>query len=181
MIPDKIKVDGLTFSVVAETDYEAGPPHKENDCYGVVSEWTRQDKKPGERILANDRASHLYYDVPASITKATADGWSPDAETRRAMVERLQREPTRKEVIAEAVERDYRRLRAWYRDEWAYVYIVVTLLDVQGKPTDEREACGGLESDDESGIEACANDLAAEIAARIGDAKTLTRITKIRE
>jgi hypothetical protein len=52
---DRYELDGLTFSVEVQNDGDPREPWKESDGHGVVSEWTRRDKAPGERVMCEDR------------------------------------------------------------------------------------------------------------------------------
>lgn len=158
---DTITLDGLRFKVTIAHDSDMGEPWKEYDCYGIVSEWTQRDKKPGERVLVSHRESRRYYDVAESIKVALRDGWgcaNPEGKTRR-------------QIASEAVEQDYQRLRAWCNDEWFWVYVEVQLIDVNGVPVPGyRESLAGIESDSEEYIGEVAMDLAGEISARVGNA-----------
>jgi hypothetical protein len=69
-------------------------------------------------------------------------------------------------VAAQAVEEDFQYLRAWCNRAWAYIGYTVTLLDEEGHPTAEWDACWGFESCDET-ILTAATDAAASIAERV--------------
>ena len=108
---------GRQFQVHFKPDCDAGPPWKESDGHGVVSEWTTRGKRPGERVLAAGRIGQCYYDVEASMHLAIANGWGvrnppPDA--------------TRGQIAALAVEQDFEHLRRWCADAWYYVGVIVT-------------------------------------------------------
>jgi hypothetical protein len=81
--------EGLTFRVEFEDDTDSGPPWEECDGHGVVSDWTRRDKCPGERVLCSDRGSKRYYDVQASTAIAKRDGWGLCDEHKAELLERL--------------------------------------------------------------------------------------------
>lgn len=161
-----MKLQGLTFSVAEDRDDFINEPWKEFDFYGVVSEWTTRDKRPGERILVADRDFKRYYDVQATLERARREGWGVPNPTGK----------TKGQIAAEAVERDFQRLKAWCNDEWHYVCVTVTLLDVNGNKTMEREALGGVESDEH--IDEVATDLARRIADRIGSATVVCQTVR---
>lgn len=167
---DTITINGLTFSVELEYDCCHGAPWEEEDGHGPVSDWTRRDKRPGERVLHSDHGSRRYYDVAEATRIAKRDGWGVGADARAALVARLGREPTAGEVTAAAVELDYQYLRAWCTNEWSYVVVTVTLLDTDGDETWLYECIGGVGSDDDEHIEGLAQDLAGQIAEQVGDA-----------
>jgi hypothetical protein len=157
---DTFELDGLRFRVNHEYDPTMREPWKEHDGHGVVSEWTDRDKRPGERVLATDRYSHRFYDIQASIEIAKRDGWGiADGEGK-----------TPGQIAALAVERDYKRLKAWCHDEWTWIMVVVALLDTDGNRVCAvgcSEVLGGIEGD--SGAEyldEVARENAQQIAAR---------------
>lgn len=164
-------LNGLKFRRTVQHDEMMREPWKEHDGHGVISDWTSRDKHSYERILCSDRGGfHRFYDVRASMAIALQDGWgvaNPEGKTRR-------------QVAAEAVEADYQRMRAWCNDEWHWVYVTVELLGVDGEPIPAyREFLGGFESDDESGIEAAALEMAGDLAARVGDADAVSIAVRI--
>lgn len=130
---DTFERGGRTFKV--EMPYDDTPRCPwEDDCgTGIVSEWTSRDKGPGERLLHSDRSLYRYYDVAETTKKAKRDGWGLSNDDKAKLAERLGRQPTRKQIIAEAVERDYDRLRRWCNDQWSYVEVVVTAIDDKGE------------------------------------------------
>jgi hypothetical protein len=168
-----IEVNGLKFRVAIEADDCKGPPWNEQDGHGPVSDWTSRDKRPGERVLNHDGRSYRYYDWAEAVRIAKRDGWGIGDAARTELVRALGREPTQREVAAAAVEADFARLRAWCNDEWYWVGVVVTLLDVDGDDTGERESCWGIESDSPDYHAEVAHDLAEQIAREIGDVTTL--------
>jgi hypothetical protein len=154
----KFTHEGLTFRAKIRHDNGMSEPWKEHDGHGIVSEWTSRDKRAGERVLIADRGSKRYYDFAGSVAIALMDGWGGEGRTKR-------------EKAADAVERDYKHLKAWCDDEWYWVYVAVELLDVNGDVVPGyRESLGGMESTDEDGIRDTAVELAGEIAARVGTA-----------
>jgi len=154
---DTFEHGGINFRVTIEHDPDAGNPW-DNDCgVGIVSEWARREKRPGEAILCSDRGSKRFYDIQASMKKARADGWNAEPYTG-----------TVGECAARAVARDFERLRAWFNDQWRYVYVMVETLDDEGDAIDSASLCG-IESDADDYIEETANELAAELLANLPD------------
>jgi hypothetical protein len=161
---DTIEVNGLTFAVRIEHDDCMGAPWTEHDGHGIVSEWTSRSKAPGEKVLASDRTSKRYYDIQATIELAIKDGWGASGNTEGM---------TKRQIAALAVEQDFEHLQAWCNDDWRWVYVMVTLLDVERNATNERESLGGVESSDSEYLKSTAIELATEIANRIGDSDSL--------
>jgi len=109
------EVEGFTIVATIERDLDYGPPWRESDCHGIVSEWRpKNTKRPGERILSQDRGSCRFYDWEASMQKAKTDGWSSGDGTPGQRAER-------------AVQKDFEVLKAWCEDEWCYCGIVLSV------------------------------------------------------
>jgi hypothetical protein len=157
-----ITLNGLTFSVTTRHDDHNGAPWKEHDARGIVSDWTTRAKRPGERVLASDRGSRLYYDVEATTAIAIRDSWGPKQDGLTAL-----------QNAAAAVESDYEYCRGWANDDWSWCGVIVTLQDVDGDDTRESESLWGIESNSGAHLNEVALELAGEIAARIGDATSL--------
>jgi len=166
-------LNGLRFGATTEHDDSMGEPWKEHDGHGVVVDWVSRNKQPHERVLAAGRGTRMYYDVKASMEIALRDGWGLSAVNLDALITKLGRVPKPGDIAAAAVDADYDRLCGWCNNDWGYVGVIVTLLDVDGRPTDERESLWGVESDAEDYLEEVALELAEQIAERIGDATTI--------
>lgn len=168
---------GLSFRVSHEYDHDHGAPWQEEDGHGPVSDWRHfhgePRKYPGERILCSDRGSIRTYDYAEAIKIAKRDGWGLGPDALAKLRARLGHEPTRGEIVATAVDADFNRLRDWCEDRWCYVGVVVTLLDVDGRATNESESLWGIESDAGEYIGEVALELAGEIAGRVGDAREI--------
>jgi len=159
---DTIEIDGLTFGVVLEPDADAGAPWDNEDTLGNVTHWETRDKLPGERILNSSRhRTHRFYDFAGAVAKARkVEGLKgPEA--------------------VEAVELEFKRLLDWCDDRWQYVGVVVTLLDIEGNPTDESDALWGVD-DDGDYAKTCAYDMALGIHTRVGSLDVLTTERRIR-
>lgn len=166
---DTFTCGAYTFRVKVERADDMAEPWKEHDGHGPVSEWTSRAKRPGERVIAEDRSHKRYYDMREAVKIALRDKWGVkrpgtvghpddykplDGESKRA-------------YAARAAEADYAHLRAWCRDEWEWLYIDVVLLDEDGRETGERAGVGGVEDPDGSYWPVCAGELAEEIVGRI--------------
>ena len=139
----QIVVDGMQFSLVIALDDLNDPPWEQADGHGPVSDWTRREKRPGERVLHRDGTFRRYYDVAEAQRIALRDRWGsyrppvarPRVATRlhgakwcdRATVARLQgwltarfgtKPPSARMVAAQAVAEDFQYLRAWCKNAW---------------------------------------------------------------
>lgn len=102
---------GNTYRIEWIADHDA-EPWDNSDCHGPVSDWTTRSKRPGERVLDQDRVSFRYYDFQQAM-KDAVKVWGckpgPDA--------------------VDAVEKDFQYLQDWCHDRWHYCGIVVTWID----------------------------------------------------
>lgn len=157
-----IERDWRKFLVSHYADTDRGEPWNENDGEGIVSEWTRRSKAPGERVIASDHGSYRYYDMQATMKRAIEEGW--DAEPYKT--------GTRKQQAARAVEVNFKKLRAWCNDEWHYVGVTVRPFCPEcGEPhrEDYRFALWGIESDDGEYLTEVANELIDECLATLNE------------
>lgn len=70
-------------------------------------------------------------------------------EKRKEFLMEAEREPTRGEIAALAVEADFENLRAWRNNEWSYIVLSVSIesIDEDGEATEiEIDHLGGVES-----------------------------------
>jgi hypothetical protein len=160
---DIIELRGYRFGVRYSPDDDYREPWKEADGHGIVSDWTRRGKGPGERILCEDRQARRYYDVAGTLKIARRDG-------RGTAKGRLPGE-TLKAYRARAVDADFEYLRAWCADEWRYVSIMVDWLDPDvdddvPDPSGLSESVGGVETWKDY-HETCARELVDELLSRI--------------
>ena len=115
---DSIELQAGPFTIKAtiHRDDSCGTPWEECDGHGPVSDWTRRDKAPGERVLCEDGGSKRYYDVQEAMQIAKRDGWDAPPYTG-----------TKGERAARAVDRDFQFLRGWCNDEWHYCGIKLSI------------------------------------------------------
>lgn len=113
--------DGFTITARVERDEDHGPPWKEEDGHGPVSDWRRkEDKRAGEVLLVSDRHSARFYNWQKAIKIAKRDGWgAPPYET--AIPE------SKGEKAVRAVQHDFDILKAWCNDEWWYACLTLSV------------------------------------------------------
>jgi hypothetical protein len=144
--PDTLELDnGLSIRIETPYDECSEAPWERDDGRGVVTGWERREKGPGERILNTDHGSKRFFDVVETTKKAKRDGWGLSEATIAEMTAKLGRKPTKGEIVARAVDDEFDFLYGWCNDQWSYVVIVVTLLDVDGKEL-ASDCLGGVES-----------------------------------
>lgn len=156
---DTFEHKGRTYRVRFEYDDSGDTPWERACGHGPVTAWTTRDKLPGERLLNSDRRSKRYYDFADATRIAKHDGWGLGKEDEAKLAQTLGRAPTRKEIVREAVERDYEFLRAWCNDEWRYCGVIVTHED-SGKS----DSLWGIEDNAYDYLEEVAHELADQIA-----------------
>lgn len=169
-----LELNGLSFRVEHKHDESTDAPWDMADGHGPVSDWRLLDtKRAGERVLCKDRGQRArFYDYEEAMKIAKRDGWGLSDEEKAKLASKLGREPTKGEIAARAVEKDFEFLRAWCNDEWHYIGVVVTLLDIDGDPIEEQSASlWGIESNAGAYLDEVAKELAEEIAGRVGDGK----------
>lgn len=153
--------DGTKAVARTERDDDMGPPWKEHDGHGPVSDWTTRNKRPGERLLHSDGGSKRYYDFAEAMRIAKRDGWGLGEKDMARLTHRLGRTPTKGEVTAAAVEQDFERLRGWCNDRWHWIGVIVKLEDADGRLI-AQDSLWGIEGDTDYWQE-----VAAEIAERL--------------
>ena len=145
--------EGFNFIMELVSDGDSGPPWKNGDSRGIVSEWRPNDsKRPGECVLHQGGSSCRFYDWRATMLKARKEGWGLPPDEAKGL--------TKTQIIALAVQQDFERMRRWCNDEWWYVGVVVILDEEDSK---EQRSCWGIESDCEDYIREVRNDLAEEL------------------
>lgn len=137
---ERATVDGVEYHVRYVRDDDGDPPWDREDGHGPVSKWLRRDKAPGERVLHEDRGSKRFYDFAEATRIAKRDGWGV-SDPKPGETKAAQR--------ARAVQADFERLRAWCRDEWHYMGVIVTPFCPHcGERMDSKAASlWGIESD----------------------------------
>lgn len=129
---------GRRFRVHIHSDTDMDPPWEAHDGHGPVRE-TRRDynrhtsKRPGERILHENRHTVWLYDWQAACKLARKDGWNAEPFDAPNRIER-------------AVLADFNRLRGWLNEDWWWVGIQVVMIDADGDEIDSA-SLWGIESD----------------------------------
>lgn len=154
---------GRTFVVHIEADDDAAAPWERTDCHGPVTQWKSRSKRPGEWVLSSSRGSNRFYDAQEATRIAKRDGWGIGDDECAALAAKLGREPTRGEVVAAAVRRDFELLRGWCNDEWHYVGVCVRHVS-QDEDEKYSYALWGIESECDDYIQETAHELAARCA-----------------
>jgi len=108
-------------------DDTSDAPWEREDGHGPVTDWERRSKGAGERILDSDHGSKRFYDFSEAVKIARRDGWGLSEEDTAKLATRLGRTPTPGDIVAEAVEKDFKWLKDWCDDKWQYVGYVVTI------------------------------------------------------
>lgn len=105
------EVEGFTLIARLSRDHDHGPPWKEEDGHGPVSDWRpKKDKRAGEVVLSTDRYAARFYNWAEAIKIAKRDGWdAPPYGTG-----------TKGEQAERAVKQDFELLKRWCDDEWWY-------------------------------------------------------------
>lgn len=173
---DKItcQKDGFTVTATVEHDEFMGPPWKEHDGHGPVSDWRpKNSKRPGEKILTEDRGSCQFYDWQEAIKKAKADGWdAPPYKTG-----------TKGQTAERAVQRDFEVLRAWCNDEWTWCSIVLSVFRNGEEVLENAASLYGIEMNypggDNSYLREVANQLLDEaiVAAEVRNAAMIKALS----
>jgi hypothetical protein len=148
-------VGGCDYIARTERDDCTGAPWEEHDGHGIVSEWTRRDKRAGELVLAESGGVRRFYDFAATVRLARKDGW--DAPPYRT--------GTARQRAARAALADFERLRAWCNDEWFWCGVIVApVCPCCGEPDESRAASlWGMESDSPAYLREVAEELAREV------------------
>src|SRR5688572_7253649 len=95
---DTFEHEGRMFKFELKADDGMGEPWKEHDGHGIVSDWTRASKKPGELVLFTDRyESRRYYNVAETLKIAKRDGWGANEKGTKEREAKLGRTLTAKE------------------------------------------------------------------------------------
>lgn len=164
---DTFEHNGRTFRFEFERDNDHEPPWEDGDGHGIVSDWRpKDDKRAGEKVLSReDRwgGRCRFYDVQATQAKALKEGWGIGPEEEQALAQQLGRVPTKRQIVAAAVEREFQWIRRWCNDEWFYGGVVVTLLDEDMFHEDDKSVWG-IESEDIATQDEVARQLTDELA-----------------
>jgi hypothetical protein len=122
--------DGFYAVVTTPYDTDMGPPWKEYDGYGPVSEWTSRDKRPGEWVLSRERfGSKRYYDFAEAVGIARRDGWGLCPEHLAELTAKLGRPPTKGQIAVASVEKGFEFLQDWCENRWHWIGVCVDIFN----------------------------------------------------
>lgn len=161
---EKFERNGRTYRVNFPYDDDGRVPWEDNDGHGIVTDWTKRDKKPGERVLCSDRSIKRFYDFAETMKKAKRESWGLGPEALAALEARLGRPAKPGDIVAQSVENDFEFLKSWCDDKWQYIGVVVTHIETD---SDGEETDG--ESDSLWGVESNAGDYLVEVAYECAD------------
>lgn len=138
---------GYTVAITSHIDSDMGPPWKEHDGHGPVSDWTTRDKRPGEWVLHSDRHSKRYYDAAQATRIAKRDGWGLSEKALGELARQLGRPPTRDEIVAAAVRNNFDYLKGWCDNDWHWVGYTTRITAPDGTELDG-DSCWGFDDED---------------------------------
>lgn len=170
LTPELGKPATLRLKWKAERDEDQPPPWGNEDGHGAVTKWERRDKRAGEWVLAQDRGAKRFYDAEDAQRVALRDGWGLSTEAKVALTVKLGREPSRREMAAEAVRLDFEHLQNWCEDRWEYLWLQVELVQITRDTDGEEVGQIILGSDSIGGVESCGDywrEQLAEMANRL--------------
>lgn len=164
---DVIEKGNRIYRVNFELDDTDESPWERGDGYGIVrksNDGPQGFKTPGERPMnrAGNREYQYWYDWAKTMRLAKSDGWGLTDEKKAELAKRIGREPTKGEIIAEAVRLDFEFLSGWVNDQWHYIGVIVT--DITDDEDAETEYTYAL-----WGIEDCCEDYMEEVAHELVD------------
>lgn len=174
-----VEHQGLKFQIKYHYDHDMGRPWDNSDGHGPVRECNARhqtsydtEKRPGEIPLNDPDRGHyqFYYDWEAAMKSARADGWGLGAEELAKLTHKLGHIPSKGEICVEALKADIKFLRGWLNDDWHYVSVDVTHVEVD----EDGDVISEGESDAVCGFESLNNyhktagrEMMVELAARV--------------
>lgn len=162
---------GFEIHIEIHQDTDMGPPWKEHDGHGIVSEWTQRDKQSGERVLSEARRSKRFYDFAGTVKKAKMEGWGLSDAEKSKLAASLSKDPatlTRGEITARAVELDFEHLKGWCNDEWTWQGYTAELWHNGEKHSDLSASCWGFEGTPD-GMEYMLSEAMGECKAEVDE------------
>lgn len=140
---------GRNFVAKIVVDETNEPPWSVMDSLGSVTDWTRKDPNPGQKILITDKGCRRYYNHGEAIVKCRGEGIKP-ADAHRF------------------VNQEYDYFRSWCNDEWHYVGVIVFPITARGDELRSyRECLWGIESNATDHINEAMINLADDILASV--------------
>jgi hypothetical protein len=164
--------EGFELTARIAHDDDTTPPWDREDRHGPVSGWTRRAKRPGERVLCEDRLSGArHYDFAEAVRIARRDGWRASGDPGLG---------TPGEVAARAAAHDFEALRAWCADEWFYCGVVLSVSRDGVTLDDHAASLWGIEANHPGSDNAYLTEVAEELAeeARGAGREALSRLCR---
>ena len=135
---------GHTIRISVHADEDMREPWKEHDDHGIVSNWERRDKQPGEMILCQDRGLKRFYDFAATMKLAIRDSWGLSPENIAKLETMLGRKPTKGDICHASVMADFEHLRAWCNGDWSWLGYT-TEIETPDGDTIDGDSCWGYD------------------------------------
>jgi hypothetical protein len=152
-------IKGYQIKITIHADTDHGAPWEENDGHGIVSGWERRAKRAGELILCTDRGASRFYDFAGTMKIAKRDGWGLAESAVAALAAKLGRAPSKGEIFAQAVQKDFDYLRGWANDLWHYQGYTTEIVTPDGETLDG-DSCWGFDDENYMMDEARGNAVA---------------------
>lgn len=160
--------EGVLLRVSCYFDPDMGPPWKEHDGHGDVSDWkSRDEKRPGERLLSGNGGSYRFYDWKGAIEQAKREGWGLDDAAKAALASKKGKPVsalTRGEIIEAAVQADFDYLAGWANNEWHWLGFTTEYSRDGDTWHDGNASCWGFD-DEKCMLETAFSNVEAEVEA----------------
>lgn len=156
--------NGRTFNVEIVTDESMGMPWIEHDGHGIIehkfSPYGKPVKRAGQKIIYSENRDYWLYDIEATTKKAISEGWGLSQAAIQGLSVRLGRAPTKREIVAEAVQVDLDYCRSFLTGEQYFIGIIV---ECEGFT----DSLWGIESESTDYIEEVQNELIESVNRQI--------------
>lgn len=154
------ELDGVKFNWTYENDYDMDHPWVENELHGIVTSAPLRfgfTKSPGQVVIHRVGSTVWVYDVKKSIELAKRDCWGLNDKAAKALQCRLGKQPTQKQITAEAVRLDMEFCRSYLEDEVQWFSVCCW----PAEDSDQKQWLGGILCEEGDGyLEECAKELA---------------------
>ncbi len=160
----QIERNGRTYTLTTEHDGDAEPPWERGDGMGIVSDWTLDGKRPGERALLSSGLFRRYFDWTGTVAKAKSEGWGISAERLASWTERAGQAPTAGQIAEAATQQQFDWFRGWHNGDWSYQVLKLSTV-IGGKSYSYY--LNGVESTEGPGYEDYIYDMVSELEAEL--------------
>lgn len=152
---------GYSIKVEFSQDSDMGPPWKEYDGCGIVSDWepNRREEEYWEnwRMDPPNERGYYYYEFKETLPKAIKEGWNAPPYYAGDKLARAWR----------GMRADYEFLRRYMCQDWWYSTLIVTLY--KDDEEIDSESLGGMDSDSIDHFAETARDYAASMIRKARD------------